>query len=163
VSRIEAGQLAIASAPTDIAALAHQVAAEVQIGRPERRIAVEVADAPLMVSGDALRLEQVFQNLLQNALKYSEPSTLVTLSLRRLGGEVAVAVRDQGIGIPAESLPHLFERFYRASNAAHSPISGLGIGLAVVREIVALHGGRVAVESAEGQGSTFTVFLPALE
>jgi PAS domain S-box-containing protein len=163
VSRIEAGQLAIARAPTDIAALAHQVASEVQLGRPERRIAVEVADAPLMVSGDALRLEQVFQNLLQNALKYSEPATLVTLSLRRLGAEVAVAVRDQGIGIPAESLPHLFERFYRASNAAHSPISGLGIGLAVVREIVALHGGRVAVESAEGQGSTFTVFLPALE
>jgi len=72
-----------------------------------------------------------------------------------------VSVADEGLGIPAEALPHLFERFYRAPNVAVSPISGMGLGLYLVHEIITRHGGSIVVESVEGQGSTFTVCLPA--
>jgi signal transduction histidine kinase len=77
------------------------------------------------------------------------------------GDELCVSVADEGLGIPAEALPHLFERFYRAPNVAVGPISGMGLGLYLVHEIITRHGGSIVVESVEGQGSTFTVCLPA--
>jgi signal transduction histidine kinase len=114
----------------------------------------------LIVQGDELRLEQVFQNLIQNALKYSAHDAPVRVTVRQHGATVDVAVRDRGIGIPEASLPHLFDRFYRATNVQDAAVTGMGIGLYVVKEIVELHGGQVGVESVEGQGSTFTVSLP---
>ena len=117
-----------------------------------------------MINGDALRLEQVLQNLLQNAIKYSPKGGPVTLRVEQQGHEVCVAVSDQGIGIPREALPQLFQRFYRAPHQATGGIEGLGIGLYIVKEIVTLHSGTIMVESTEGVGSTFTICLPlALE
>ena len=102
----------------------------------------------------------MLQNLLSNAIKYSPHGGPITLSITAQDEIVYVAIRDQGIGIPSYDLPHLFERFYRASNVSVDNISGVGIGLYVVQEIVALHGGTVTVESEEGHGSTFTICLP---
>jgi signal transduction histidine kinase len=114
------------------------------------------------VAADELRLEQVLQNLLQNALKYSPESQPIAVRVERRSESAVVAVTDRGIGIPAAALPRLFGRFYRAPNAEAQQIGGMGVGLYVVKEIVTLHGGEVAVESAEGQGSTFTISLPLL-
>jgi signal transduction histidine kinase len=114
-----------------------------------------------MIQGDELRLDQVLQNLLQNAVKYSPDGGAISVCGMQRGNEVCIEVTDRGIGIPLEAQDKLFERFYRAGNAATLGIQGLGIGLAVVTDIVALHGGRVEVASVEGEGSTFTVWLPA--
>ena len=133
---------------------------EVQPGLTKHSIDWNAPSEALFVEGDELRLEQVVQNLLQNALKYSPLGGAVTLQVLRQGDMACLTVADQGIGIPEAALSQLFQRFYRADNADAQYISGMGIGLYVVKEIVELHGGTVAVESTEGSGSTFTVCLP---
>jgi signal transduction histidine kinase len=114
----------------------------------------------MLVNGDPLRLEQVILNLVNNAVKYSPAGGVVTVRVERQAEAVLLSVCDEGLGIPAEALPQLFQRFYRADNVAAHHISGMGIGLYVVREIVTKHGGSVDVISSEGVGSTFTVRLP---
>jgi signal transduction histidine kinase len=109
-----------------------------------------------------LRLEQVLQNLLQNAIKYSPEGGSVRVRLERRERWACLIVIDHGIGIPFEALTHMFQPFYRAPNTLERPIVGMGIGLYVVKEIVTLHGGEVDVTSAEGEGSTFVVRLPLL-
>jgi signal transduction histidine kinase len=136
-----------------------RVVQEIAPTADDRAIELECPDQPLIVSGDELRLEQVLQNLIQNALKYSPAPEPVRVAVAPRAGEVCVAVRDRGMGIPPDAIPNLFQRFYRAQNVAERHISGMGIGLYVVKEIISLHGGSVAVESAEGAGSTFTVCL----
>jgi signal transduction histidine kinase len=105
----------------------------------------------------------VIQNLIQNAIKYSPSGGRVTVQVERQAANACIRVSDQGIGIPAAALPQLFRRFYRAPNADSQHISGMGIGLYVVKEIVELHGGTVEVASQESQGSTFTISLPLLK
>jgi PAS domain S-box-containing protein len=160
ISRIQTGQLAIEHTSVDLLALVRQVIDEVQMETDRHVIVYQAPEGPLLVEGDWLRLEQVFQNLLQNAIKYSPAGGTVTIQVHRSGALLCVDVVDQGLGIPASALPQLFQRFYRATNADDHHISGLGVGLYVVKEIVTLHGGTVAVTSEEGQGSTFTVCLP---
>lgn len=160
VSRIETGQLAIERKPVDLCTLIPRLIDEVQATLDERQIEMRCQLQSAIVQGDELRLEQVFQNLIQNALKYSASTTPVTVVIQQLGAHVAVEVHDQGIGIPSGALSQLFTRFYRASNAQEGHTSGMGIGLYVVKEIVELHNGRITVESAENQGSTFTVSFP---
>lgn len=164
LSRIQRGQLDVELRQLSLTTLVAGVAEEVEPMLESHSLAVELPPDPLLVQGDALRLAQVLHNLLSNAVKYSPAGgTIRLLAVRGADGLVAVAVADEGIGIPAEALPNLFGRFYRAHNGHHEQISGLGLGLFVVREIVALHGGEVRVESLEGQGSTFTVLLPLAE
>ncbi|MFL5803386.1 MAG: sensor histidine kinase [Roseiflexaceae bacterium] len=160
LSRIEMGQLSIEHEPVDVCALVRRVVAEVQPVLDRHRVECVGTDAPLLVEGDELRLEQVLQNLIQNAIKYSPEGELVVVRVEQRGGQAYVAVADQGIGIPPQALPRLFERLYRASNVGEWQISGMGIGLYVVREIIALHGGTVEVRSEEGRGSTFAFSLP---
>jgi signal transduction histidine kinase len=119
-------------------------------------------DDPTYVMGDEVRLEQVIQNLIGNAVKYSPDGGRVQVKVGRDADKACLTVRDHGIGIPPESHRGLFRRFYRADNAEAHGISGLGIGLFVVNEIVELHGGSIAVESEVGAGSSFTVRLPIL-
>jgi signal transduction histidine kinase len=147
-------------APVDICALARRVVAEVQPTSEAHSVTCVSPDAALLVEGDELRLEQVLQNLLQNAIKYSPGGGPVEVIVAPEGGQAMVAVLDRGIGLPDEALPRLFERFYRAPNADPRQISGMGIGLYVVREIVRLHGGSVEAGRREGGGSRFTVRLP---
>ena len=114
-------------------------------------------------SWDGARLERAVQNLISNAIKFSPDGGEVTVGLTRdvtPDGDVAVlTVRDQGLGIPADDLPHLFTRFYRAGNVV-GKVAGTGLGLASVRQVVEGHGGSIAVESTLGAGSTFTLHLP---
>lgn len=127
------------------------------------RIRVET-HLPVLVSViDAGRVERVVGNLLTNALKYSPPESPITVRVARDDADTRpmamIAVRDEDIGIPATDLPHIFERFHRGTNVV-SYVQGTGIGLASARQIVALHGGTISVESVEGAGATFTVRLP---
>jgi signal transduction histidine kinase/FixJ family two-component response regulator len=160
ISRIELGQLSIERAPMDLCALARRVTAEMQPTLEQHVIEYSDTNEPLWVEGDELRLEQVLQNLIGNAVKYSPAGGTVTIRVEQRGSYACAIVQDQGIGIPVNSVPQLFTRFYRADNVNPQNISGMGIGLFVVKEIVSLHGGTVEVASQEGQGSTFTVCLP---
>jgi PAS domain S-box-containing protein len=161
ISRIERGQLSIERAPLDLCVLVQRVVAEIQPTLERHTIVITDPAVPMIVEGDMLRLEQVLQNLLQNAVKYSPPGRMVHVQLGQRDEMICIDVIDQGIGIPQAALPHLFQRFYRAPNVDPKNISGMGLGLYVVREIVTLHGGRVEVTSQEGRGSTFTICLPA--
>jgi signal transduction histidine kinase len=112
------------------------------------------------VLGDAEHLRRVVDNLIGNALKFTPPGGTVAVSLRSANGEVMLLVTDTGIGIAAEHQGRIFERFYQVDGTTRRAHGGCGLGLALVREIVERHGGRVSVESQSGQGSTFTVYLP---
>jgi len=163
VSRLEQGQLSITHDPVDVGLLVERIVQEVQPGLRQHSVESHTPAEAVMILGDELRLEQVLQNLIQNAIKYSPAGGTIDVTVEHDTTHVAVQVRDHGVGIPADALPHLFERFYRVSDAMERHIQGAGIGLYVVKEIVALHGGRVEVTSQEGAGSTFTVWLPLWE
>jgi signal transduction histidine kinase len=125
---------------------------------PTSRIVERFAPEPVWMTGDQKLLFQVFSNLLSNAIKYSPTGGAIELGLAVEGERVAVTIEDHGIGIPANDLGHLFERYFRGSNV--SGIVGTGIGLYLVKMVVQLHGGEIAVDSREGTGSRFTVRLP---
>jgi len=113
------------------------------------------------VSGDGDRLAQVFTNLLDNALKHTPPGGTVTLSASLSDGGIVVTVRDTGEGIPPDEIGRIFERFYQVDKSRRRDHqSGLGLGLAIARQIVEAHGGTIRVDSTVGQGTTFTVWLP---
>ncbi len=119
----------------------------------------------LLIHGDQAKLQRLFLNLIDNAVKYSSPGSSVTVAAMVYAQEVCVSISDTGPGIPPEHLPHLFERFYRVDKArAHSSSngtsSGAGLGLSIVRWLVQAHQGRIEVESKVGQGTTFKVWLP---
>jgi signal transduction histidine kinase len=160
ISRIQNGQLTVARQWIDLDALAGRMVREVQPLLRQHSIEFIGAGAEVLIEGDELRLEQVLQNIIQNAVKYSPSGGMITVRTAMQDGNACVSVSDQGIGIPEESLSHLFQRFYRADNAEAQHISGMGVGLYLVKEIVGLHGGTVEVASTEGVGSTFTIRLP---
>ena len=159
-ARAEAGHLAVNRAPIDLVPLARQVTEALRIAFKRHRLELRCADTPVIVYGDEMRLYQVMQNLLQNAIKYSPADSAITLVLESLDDRARLAVSDQGIGIPSDARAHIFERFYRVRNTDSEYDSGIGIGLYLVKEIVELHGGQIEVESAVGAGSTFIVRLP---
>ncbi len=142
--------------------LAGAVAANGEPLAAERAITLEVqAPRPVTILGDEARLIQVVMNLLENAVHYTHPGGRVTVVVEARKNQARLAVRDTGIGIEPEHLPHIFERFYRADPARrHRGGSSSGLGLSIVEWVVRAHGGAVAVESQLGQGSCFTVTLP---
>ena len=125
-----------------------------------RGIAFECRAAPARVDGDPERLTQIVENLLSNALRYTDPEGSVELRLELREGEAVLQVADTGIGIAPEHLARIFDRFWRDPAARERAAEGSGVGLALVRDLVLAHDGRVEAESRLGQGSTFTVFLP---
>lgn len=161
VSRLQLDRLEIERRPVDMGQLAQRLAGELGQLAERHTIRYETDPGRLMVEGNELRLEQVLQNLLQNAVKYSPGGGEILIDVRRRDASICIAVADHGIGIPAQALEQLFTRFFRAGNV-HSTVSGMGIGLYIVKELVMLHGGTIDVESVEGAGATFTVCLPAL-
>lgn len=158
VSRIDSGQLRMDFAAVDLAALTARVIEQVQLATTRHELVLSDT-GPVPIIGDADRLEQVITNLLENAVKYSPDGGRIDITVRRHADEAHLTIRDYGIGIPQDQVPHLFTRFYRAQNVG-STISGLGLGLYITHEIVQRHGGTVTVESREGSGSTFRVTLP---
>jgi two-component system phosphate regulon sensor histidine kinase PhoR len=117
------------------------------------------ADLPVL-SADENRLQEVIYNLLDNAVKYSQPEGKIVVKAVREADQVRIAISDQGIGIPSRDLPRIFERFYRADKARSRELGGTGLGLSIVKHIVELHGGSVEAESTVGRGTTISVRLP---
>ena len=117
----------------------------------------------LTVKGDRFRLRQLFLNILDNAIRYTPSGGTVSSLLVRKNGSALVSISDTGMGIPAEDLPFIFDRFYRVDKARSRPDGGLGLGLAIASSIAKLHGGGIEVESQVGKGSTFQITLPLLE
>jgi two-component system, OmpR family, phosphate regulon sensor histidine kinase PhoR len=115
------------------------------------------------VLGQQLRLEQVFVNLLDNAVKFNRPDGEVRVETHRLTGNVSISISDTGIGIPSQDLPRIFERFYRVDKARSRAMGGTGLGLSIVRHAIEQMGGSVRVESEVGQGTRFTLIIPALQ
>lgn len=141
--------------PVDLVGLSRAIAKEMGTARG-RTIEVEAPPEDLGLFGDPTAIEHVLTNLLDNALKYSQGDVVVSLSEGE--GEVLVSVRDEGAGIAAEELPHIFERFRQANDRRGD--GSVGLGLYIVRNLVEAHGGRIWVESEQGRGARFTVALP---
>jgi signal transduction histidine kinase len=161
LTRLQAGRLSMRIARVDLSALTAAVAQRLLIVAQDKGIDLQV-DAPPTppIAGDGDRLAQVLMNLISNAITYTPPGGMVRVRTEARGGGVAVVVEDSGIGIPAEELPRIFERFYQVDKA-RGPKRGTGLGLAIVREIVTAHGGTVTAESAgANRGSVFTVWFP---
>lgn len=156
LAQTQAGGFSLDRVPLDLREIVAESAKA--HNRGEARIKLSVPVKPVTVSLDPARFNHVLDNLLMNALKYSQDEVHVRVT--RGGGNATIAISDRGIGIPASELGTVFSRFGRASNARRKGISGSGVGLYVSRKIVETHGGSIAVQSTEGEGSTFTVTLP---
>jgi signal transduction histidine kinase len=162
LSMADAGQLRIAHSELYINEVLEE-ACEIAIplGR-SKGIRIEQHLEPEIVStGDEAFLRDLFLVFLENAVKYSPANSVIQVSLARTNDAVQVRFEDQGIGISAEHLPHIFERFYRGTESAEVEARSGGLGLAIAQAIAHAHGGRIECQTAPGQGSTFTVFLPA--
>jgi signal transduction histidine kinase len=157
VSRVQQGALVTQRSAVDLAALARDVC---ERHNSALHPCIVHAPEPVVGSYDGIRIEQLLENLVENAVKYSPDGGVVEVVLRRVDGEVLLSVADHGIGIPEEDLPQVFERFHRAGNAESPHFSGMGLGLFICRGIVEQHGGHIAVASRPGRGTTFRVTLP---
>ncbi len=159
-ARIDRGQLQLELAVLDLTALLCRLTDELQPALIQHHLALALPGEALIVRGDELRLEQLIQNLITNAIKYSPEGSKIEVNLQRSGKTALLMVHDHGIGISAEDLPQIFKRFFRARNAVHYQASGMGVGLYVAREIARLHGGSLTVQSEYGYGSTFSFSIP---
>jgi two-component system sensor histidine kinase BaeS len=148
--------------PVDLALVAERVAASFAPRFDDTGVALVVDAAPVVVLGDEDRLEQIATNLVANAWRYTDTGE-VCLRVGPDGDDAVLEVSDTGVGIAASDLRHIFTRFWRGDRSRSRATGGAGIGLAIVRELVRAHDGRVDVDSTPGQGSTFRVWLPALK
>ena len=150
--------------PVPVHVVLHEAAERVRGAADAVGIPLSVAPVAtdLVVAGDRSQLVSAVTNLLDNAVKYSEPGQPVEVDATLADGSICISVRDQGIGIPSRDLERIFERFYRVDRARDRRTGGSGLGLAIVRHVAANHGGEVAVTSIEGEGSTFTLRLPGV-
>jgi signal transduction histidine kinase len=155
----------IARLPLDLLKLARSAAEGMAAMAHEAHVNVttDLPDNPVLVRGDVLRLSQVFDNLLGNALKFTPAGGTIRLSMQAEAESVRVAIQDTGIGIPAQYVERIFDRFYQVDGSARRRRGGIGLGLAICKLIVEVHGGQIGVESQEGAGSTFFFVLPRTE
>ena len=161
MSRFEAGQAHAEHARFDFAQLAAATAEQMCLLAEDKGQTISCeTPAPVWVEGDRARLKQVIVNLLDNAIKYTPTGGAVKLSVTAVGTEAVCDVVDNGIGIPAAAIPHVFDRFFRVDAARSRDLGGAGIGLSIVKVICAAHDGQVEVESEAGRGSRFRVRLP---
>jgi two-component system sensor histidine kinase BaeS len=162
----DAGELHLEWSSLDLGGLIFSMLDRVRSSAREKGVTLsaKVPETPVFIEGDARRLSQVLLNLLSNAIQHTPVGGSITMTLAQPATETGqpvaqITVQDTGEGIPAEHLPHIFERFYRPA-VARSP-RGTGLGLSIAKSLVEAHGGRISVVSAEGMGSTFTFTLPA--
>ena len=165
VSRIVAGKIRLDVQPVELPLIIDNAVATVQPAADARGVRLQIIVDPRVgpVSGDPSRLQQIVWNLLTNAVKFTPKKGRVQVRLERVNSHVEIVVSDTGIGIPSDFLPYVFERFRQAESGTTRKTGGLGLGLAIVRHIVEMHGGTVEATSAgEGQGATFRVRLPLM-
>lgn len=159
VTRFSRGQFELTPKRMDLRVLLTEVVARFEVVGPQHAFTIELDEGPMVGEWDRDRLEQVLNNLIGNAVKYSPGGGTIAVSAVRHDNEILISVRDEGIGIPPEHQKNLFERFYRGS-AEGQEIKGLGLGLYVTRRIIEAHGGRIEVRSQPGNGSEFFFTLP---
>ncbi|MDQ4078881.1 MAG: GAF domain-containing protein [Chloroflexota bacterium] len=160
VSRLQSDHLEMERAPVDLCALVRRLVELIQPTLDVHTLELRCPDDAILVQGDELRLEQMLQNLINNAIKYSPQGGPISVQVERHEDQARIAISDRGIGIPPDALTALYDRFFRAPNACAHGINGFGLGLYLVKEILTRHGGTIEVESREAEGSTFTVTLP---
>jgi signal transduction histidine kinase len=162
VSNIEAGRLSVERRPEHVEPILERAVSMFERQAREKSVALRVAihDSVPAVFVDAERIVQVLTNLVGNAMKFTDAGGSITLEAAQQGSEVAITVSDTGAGIPAEHLPHVFERYWQARRTARK--RGSGLGLAIARGIVEAHGGRIEAWSTLGKGSTFRFTVPVV-
>ena len=161
LARSDAGKEQWNFTEVDLSKLTTNLSTDVEVLCQEKGLSFQLGQTQdLVVKGDEARLRELFMNLLDNAIRYTPSPGTVSLSLRREGQMAVVAITDTGIGIPAEDIPSIFERFYRVDKSRSRAEGGSGLGLAICRHIAEAHGGKIEVESQVGAGSTFSVWLP---
>jgi signal transduction histidine kinase len=165
LSKLESGEVPLRREGVPLGPVVREVISEIDVARADRGVAVQsdVPDDLPTVDADRERLHQVLFNLVDNAIRFTPAGGEVRIEAHRHDGSVEVSVADTGVGIPAEALPRLFERFYRVDSARARGDGGTGIGLAIARSVVEAHGGTISAESEPGHGSTFTFDLPVAE
>ena len=162
LAKIEEGKTEFVFEPTDLAALLRDVLSPIQERVRHDGFSIELeTEGPLpLVAADRTTLAQALTNLVDNAVKYSGDARRITVGARVEGSDIAIAVKDSGIGIKKEDVPRLFERFFRAGDALTRSVKGSGLGLTLVKRIVEAHRGTIDAESEPGKGSVFTIRLP---
>jgi len=162
LSKLDSGLVLLDLRPDDLRATVEQAVEQAETAARRRgvEVVIRLPGHPLRIRHDPVRVGQVIANLVGNAIKFTPRGGRVAVEVGRTPDGARIEVTDTGVGIPAEELPRIFERFYRGARASEARSSGSGLGLAIVRSIVEMHGGTITVESREGQGSTFTVSLP---
>jgi signal transduction histidine kinase len=162
ITRIESGRQVITKAPVDLEKLIQNAVADLKPLADEKSIELQFVSPGGLpeVFGDRNLLEQVLINLLSNAIKYSPKGAWAKVAAVQQNGSVAIAVQDNGLGIPKESIPRLFEKFYRVRCDDRKDIIGTGLGLSLVKQIIDVHQGTIRVESEHGKGSIFTFTVP---
>jgi PAS domain S-box-containing protein len=165
VARLDTGDLEVSIAPTDVRSVVSEVVSEAEQVAPSNghRFVVDVPSEPLAAEADADKLRQVLVHLVDNAVKFSPAGGTVVVAARRRDDTVEFEVSDEGIGIPASEQDRIFRKFYRADAALARDAGGTGLGLFIVHGLVSAMGGRIRVESSEGNGSTFQFELPAAQ
>ena len=160
IGRLDTGRLELRRRQLHLTALMDQIVSEAQASSDIHTVSLDAPEDPIVVHADEDRLTQAFQNLLSNAIKYSPDGGPIEIVMTADNDSALVCIRDHGLGVRAEDLPLIFQRFQRM-DAAKDAAGGLGLGLSITRAIVAGHGGRVWAESdGEGRGTTFWVKLP---
>ncbi|MGH8022398.1 MAG: sensor histidine kinase, partial [Limisphaerales bacterium] len=145
----------------DLANLAKTTAEQMSLLAEDKNITIACnASQSVEVEGDPSRLKQVVVNLLDNAIKYTQPGGAVQLQVRRSNGHAVLEVQDNGVGIPGEALPHVFDRFYRVDDVRSGDFEGAGLGLSIAKSICSAHGAEIQATSLLSQGSCFRVTLP---
>jgi heavy metal sensor kinase len=161
ISRLDAGEAQMERIRFDLAQLISPTVEQMRLLAEDRSISLGCeTTGEVMIEGDRARIKQVIVNLVDNAIKYTPEGGVVKVIVEIENRHAVLRVEDNGAGIPADALPHLFERFYRVDKARSRQMGGVGLGLAIVKSIVTAHGGQVMVDSAEGKGSRFRVDLP---
>ena len=162
LSRIESGQTLSQHSRLDVRDPLLETVSKLETNAESKEIRLKpnVSSQPLVVLGDREAIQQVFDNLIDNAIKYTEPGGTVEIIARPKGTEVHVQVRDTGMGIPPDDVPRIFERFYRVDKARSRELGGTGLGLSIVKHYVQAMEGEILVDSNEGVGTTFTLKLP---
>jgi heavy metal sensor kinase len=161
LARADAGKEQWNFGEVNLGALITNLSMDVEVLCQEKGLSFQLGQTQdLLVRGDEARLRELFMNLLDNAIRYTPSPGLVSISVRREGQMAVVAVKDTGVGIPAEDIPFIFERFYRVDKSRSRAEGGTGLGLAISRHIAEAHGGKIDVESQVGAGSTFSVWVP---
>ena len=162
IAQIEAKRVELQLGPVDVAELTSRSVEAMRPSAADKGVTLElVSDHPPIVQGDSNRLTQVFDNLVSNAIKFTNDGGTVTVSVADDNGDVRLVVADTGIGVPVEEQGQVFSRFFRASTATRLAIPGTGLGLSISRALIEQHGGTITLTSAEGEGTQVVVTLPA--